>query len=159
MLDGDWLPEIGTNLVFALPKATTADEVAALTGRIHRVCKHARVTGHVNFGASKYMARVVLATMTVDPDIRCAVNIKRSPEHVRMAREAGLVVASFERSMEPEGVPKDMEWGTLEAIRVTGGMPDVIEDAGGHCLEPVMRVLGRDPADVVDKVRRIMASE
>lgn len=157
MLTDEWLPEIGTNIVFALPSATVADEVAALTGRIHRVCKHAQALGHVNFGASKYMAKVVLAVMTVDESMRAAVNIKRSPDHLRRAREAGLVVASFERSMEPANAPKEIEWGTLEAIRVTGAVPDVIEDAGGQCLEPVMRVLGHEPAELVDKVRRIMA--
>jgi hydroxymethylpyrimidine/phosphomethylpyrimidine kinase len=115
--------------------------------------------GHVNFGASKYMAKVVLAVMTVDESMRAAVNIKRSPDHLKRAREAGLVVASFERSMEPADAPKDIEWGTLEAIRVTGAVPDVIEDAGGQCLEPVMRVLGHEPAELVDKVRRIMAVE
>ena len=159
MLTDEWLPEIGTNIVYALPKATVAEEVAALSGRIHRVCKHAQAMGHVNFGASKYMAKVVLATIQVDPDMRAAMNIKRTEDHLRRAREAGLVVASFERSMEPEDAPKDVEWGTLEAIRVTGAVPDVIEDSGGMGLEPVMRVLGREPADLVDKVRRIMAVE
>ncbi|UCC92330.1 MAG: bifunctional hydroxymethylpyrimidine kinase/phosphomethylpyrimidine kinase [Thermoplasmata archaeon] len=159
MLTDEWLPEIGTNIVYALPNATVAEEVAALSGRIHRVCKHGQALGHVNFGASKYMAKVVLATVRVDPNTRSAVNIKRTEDHLRRAREAGLVVASFERSMEPEDAPKDVEWGTLEAIRVTGGMPDVIEDSGGMRLEPVMRVLGHDPAELVDKVRRIMAVE
>lgn len=160
LLTDEWLPEIGTNLVYALPKATTADEVAALTGRIHRVCRHARALGHVNFGASRYMATVVLAAMRVDPEMRAAVNIKRTEDHLRRAREAGLVVASFSRDMEPPEAPKDVEWGTLEAIRVTGGtVPDVIEDAGGMRMEPVMRVLGHDPAELVDKVRRIMAVE
>jgi hydroxymethylpyrimidine/phosphomethylpyrimidine kinase len=159
MLTDEWLPEIGTNIVYALPNATVAEEVAALSGRIHRVCKHGQALGHVNYGASKYMAKVVLATVRVDPDTRAAVNIKRTEDHLRRAREAGLVVASFERSMEPEDAPKDVEWGTLEAIRVTGAMPDVIEDSGGMRLEPVMRVLGREPAELVDKVRRIMAVE
>jgi hydroxymethylpyrimidine/phosphomethylpyrimidine kinase len=159
MLTDEWLPEVGTNVCFALPKAMVADEVAALTGRIHRVCKHAQAMGHVNFGASKYMAKVVLAAMRADGTMRAAVNIKRSEDHLRRAREAGLVVASFERSMEPEDAPKDVEWGTLEAIRTTGAIPDVIEDSGGMRLEPIMRVLGHDPAELVDKVRRIMTVE
>jgi hydroxymethylpyrimidine/phosphomethylpyrimidine kinase len=157
MLTDEWLPEIGTNIVFALPNATVPEDVAALSGRMHRVDKHAQALGHVNFGASKYMAKVVLATIRIDPDTRAAVNIKRTEDHLRRAREAGLVVASFERSMEPADAPKDVEWGTLEAIRVTGGMPDLIEDSGGMRLEPVIRVLGREPAELIDKVRRIMA--
>jgi predicted fused transcriptional regulator/phosphomethylpyrimidine kinase len=67
------------------------------------------------------------------------------------------VVASFERDLEPADAPKDAEWGTLEAIRTTGAVPDVIEDAGGMRMEAVMRVLGKEPAELVDKVRRIMA--
>ncbi len=159
MLTDEWLPEIGTNIVYALPNASNADDVAALSGRIHRVCKHARVLGHVNFGASRYMATVVLAAMRADPEMRAAVNIKRTEDHLRRAREAGLVVASFERDAEPADAPKDVEWGTLEAIRGTGAVPDVIEDAGGMRMEAVMRVLGRNPAELVDKVRRIMAVE
>ncbi len=159
MLTDEWLPEIGTNVVYALPNASNADDVAALSGRIHRVCKHARVLGHVNFGASKYMATVVLAAMRADPEMRAAVNVKRTEDHLRRAREAGLVVASFERDAEPADTPKDVEWGTLEAIRATGAVPDVVEDAGGMRMEAVMRVLGREPAELVDKVRRIMAVE
>jgi hydroxymethylpyrimidine/phosphomethylpyrimidine kinase len=159
MLTDEWLPEVGTNIVYALPNASVADDVAGLTGRIHRVCKHARVTGHVNYGASTYLARVVLAAMTFDPSIRALTNLKRTEDHLRRAREAGLVVASFDRDAEPAGSPKDREWGTLEAIKATGAVPDVIEDAGGMRMEAVMRVLGRDPADVIDKVRRIMARD
>jgi hydroxymethylpyrimidine/phosphomethylpyrimidine kinase len=157
MLTEEWLPEVGTNIVYALPMATVADDVAGLTGRIHRVCKHARVTGHVNFGASTYLARVVLAAMTFDPEKRSLANIKRTEDHLRRAREAGLVVASFDRDSEPADAPKDREWGTMETIRTTGTVPDVIEDAGGLRMEAVMRILARDPAEVVDKIRRIMA--
>jgi hydroxymethylpyrimidine/phosphomethylpyrimidine kinase len=159
MLTDEWLPEIGTNIVYALPHATMADEVAALSGRIHRVCRHAQALGHVDFGASRYMATVALAAMRVDPDMRAAVNVKRTDDHLRRAREAGLVVASFQRDAEPADAPKDVEWGTLEAIRTTGAVPDVIEDEGGMRMEAVMRVLGREPAELVDKVRRIMAVE
>jgi hydroxymethylpyrimidine kinase/phosphomethylpyrimidine kinase len=159
MLTAEWLPEIGTNIVYALPNATSADEVAALSGRIHRVCQHAQALGHVNFGASRYMATVALAAMRMDPEMRAAVNIKRTEDHLRRAREAGLVVASFERDAEPADAPKDVEWGTMEAIKGTGAVPDVIEDAGGMRMEAVMRVLGREPAELVDKVRRIMAVE
>lgn len=51
-----------------------------------------------------------------------------------------------------------MEWGTDTAIRTLGRVPDVIWDSGGHGKEGMMRVLGRDPDDVVAKVRRISRS-
>jgi hydroxymethylpyrimidine/phosphomethylpyrimidine kinase len=157
LLTSEWIPEVGTNIAFALPQATVPDEVAALTGRIHRVCSHAEVTGHVNYGASRHVASVVLAAMTFDEEMRSAANIKRTKEHLRRAREAGLQVAFFDRGMEPEGASSTMEWGTLEAIKALGTMPDLIEDAGDMGKEPMIRVLGRDPAEVLDKIRRIMA--
>jgi hydroxymethylpyrimidine/phosphomethylpyrimidine kinase len=158
-LDGEWLPEIGSNIAFALPGATTADDIAALTGRIHRVCNHARTLGHVNFGASKYLSLVVLAAMRHDPSVRAVVNISRTEDHIRRAKEAGLSVASFKREDEPAHAPKEWEWGTDSAIEAFGTVPDVIEDAGGERHEPVMRVLGKEPAEVVDKIRRIAAKE
>jgi hydroxymethylpyrimidine/phosphomethylpyrimidine kinase len=157
LLTSEWIPEVGTNIAFALPQATVPDEVAALTGRIHRVCSHAEVTGHVNYGASRHVASVVLAAMTFDEEMRSAANIKRTKEHLRRAREAGLQVAFFDRGMEPEGASSTMEWGTLEAIKALGTMPDLIEDAGDMGKEPMIKVLGRDPAEVLDKIRRIMA--
>ena len=50
-----------------------------------------------------------------------------------------------------------MEWGTREAIGKAGNeVPDIIYDTGGPGKEPMMRVMGTDPADVADKVRRIV---
>jgi hydroxymethylpyrimidine kinase/phosphomethylpyrimidine kinase len=158
-LTGEWVPEVGMNVCYALPYATSYEDVAALSGRIHRVCDRAQALGHVNYGASRYMSSVVLAAMRHDPDARAAVNLRRTEDHLRRAREAGLRVASFERAATPADADPEVEWGTGAAIMAYGAVPDVVEDAGGLNAEPQMRVLGRDPAEVVDKVRRIIARE
>ena len=50
-----------------------------------------------------------------------------------------------------------MEWGTMKAIEAVGGsVPDIIFDDGASGKEPMMRVLGRDPAEVVGKVERLL---
>jgi len=48
-----------------------------------------------------------------------------------------------------------MSWGTAKAIQASDRLPDLIVDRGGPGKEAMVRVLGRRPADVVGKVRRI----
>jgi hydroxymethylpyrimidine/phosphomethylpyrimidine kinase len=151
-----FIPEVGTNMAYALPWAKDRKDVCAISGRMVRVSGKAKVVGSLEFGGSKHVAAIVLAAMGHDPAVRCAVNIRYSPENVEVCKGAGLSVATFSRDEEPEGV-STMEWGTDHAIRSTGAVPDVIYDTGGVGKEAMIRVLGRDPADVWDKVQRIMA--
>jgi predicted fused transcriptional regulator/phosphomethylpyrimidine kinase len=48
-----------------------------------------------------------------------------------------------------------MSWGTDRAIRTFGRTPDLIVDAGAVGKEPMVRVLGSTPADVLRKVRKL----
>ena len=49
-----------------------------------------------------------------------------------------------------------MEWGTEQAIRKLGRVPDVIADRGDVGKEAMVRVLGTEPKDVLRKVRRLV---
>jgi hydroxymethylpyrimidine/phosphomethylpyrimidine kinase len=139
---------------YAVTGALEPQDVAAFTGRITRVGSHARVIGCARFGASKHVARIVLAASAKDPSIRCAMNIKYSARSVRACREAGLKVASFDRSREPSG-KSSMTWGVTYAIERHGKVPDVIFDRGGHGKEPMIRLLGGSPAEVIEKLKGI----
>jgi hydroxymethylpyrimidine/phosphomethylpyrimidine kinase len=152
-----YIPEVGTNVAYALPWAKSREDVCAISGRIVRVSGKAKVVGSLGFGVSKHVAAIVLAAMAHDPAVRCAVNIRYSPENVEVCKKAGLSVATFSREDEPEGV-STMEWGTDSAIRSIGRVPDVIYDKGGVGKEAMIRVLGRDPGEVWDKVQRVIAS-
>jgi hydroxymethylpyrimidine/phosphomethylpyrimidine kinase len=147
-------PEVGINVAYALPAATTRQEVCALTGRIVRVGDRLRATGPPAFGASRHVARVVLAAMAYDPRVRSTTNLKYKPKNAGRLRKLGLRVGRFYRKEEPKGV-STMEWGTQQAIERFGRVPDVICDEGAVGKEPMMRVLGRDPRDVLRKVKRI----
>lgn len=150
------IPEVGMNMGYAVLGALEQDEVAAFDGRIVRVGQGARKVGVARFGASKHVARIVLAASSRDPDFRCAMNVKYSEENVDAARRAKLTVTSFDRAKEPKGV-SSMTWGVLNAIDRHGGVPDVIFDKGGHGKEPMLRLLGRTPEDVLSKLRRLAA--
>jgi hydroxymethylpyrimidine/phosphomethylpyrimidine kinase len=49
-----------------------------------------------------------------------------------------------------------MEWGTAEAIRSLGFVPDVIFDPGSVGKEPMIRLLGKDPEEILTKLRRTL---
>ena len=68
-------------------------------------------------------------------------------------------MASFDRADEPKEVKEkegsSLEWGTTKALTGLNYTPDIIFDRGGDGKEPIVRVLGRGPLEVVDKVIEI----
>jgi hydroxymethylpyrimidine/phosphomethylpyrimidine kinase len=151
MLRREWVPEVGINFAYALPRARYHEDVCAIKGRIIGFGNEARHVGCLGFGASRHVARVVLAAMHFDPSMRSALNLRYSEENLSKLKASGLDVASFERRKEPKGV-STMEWGTAMAIKKAGKMPDAIFDRGGIGKEPMVRVLGHDPFDVIEKI-------
>jgi hydroxymethylpyrimidine kinase/phosphomethylpyrimidine kinase len=156
IMDSALLPEVGSNIGYALPGALETDEVAAFDGRIVRTRRGARIVGPARYGASKHVARIILAASLHDPSIRCAMNLKYSESNLEACRGAKLSTASFQRAREPKGV-SSMTWGVHLAIRRAGGVPDVIYDKGGLGKEPMIRLLGTTPEDVLAKLKRIKA--
>jgi len=156
MLDSDLIPEVGMNMGYAVVAALDPSEVAAYDGRIVRIGQRAMRVGCAKFGASKHVARIVLAAGSHDPSVRCALNIKYSRENLDACRRARLTVSTFDRAKEPKGV-SSMTWGVHKAILRHGGVPDVIFDRGGVGKEPMIRLLGKDPTDVLEKLRRIIS--
>ncbi|MDD1768618.1 MAG: bifunctional hydroxymethylpyrimidine kinase/phosphomethylpyrimidine kinase [Methanomassiliicoccales archaeon] len=154
LLTSSWLPEVGTNFVFALPGATGIEQVCGLEGRIISVGGEPAQCGCLDFGASKHVATIVLTAMKFDPEMRSAINLRLSTDNLARLRSAGLSIGGFEREKEPKG-RKTMEWGTAETIRALGFVPDVIFDKGGVGKEPMIRLLGKDPEDVLTKLRRV----
>jgi hydroxymethylpyrimidine kinase/phosphomethylpyrimidine kinase len=156
LMTADLLPEVGTNIGYGVLGAIDSTEVAAFDGRIVRVGVKARMVGCPRFGASKHVARIVLAASAHSPATRAAMNIKYSTENLSACRKAGLSVSTFSRDDEPKGV-SSMTWGVHEAIADFGGIPDVIYDKGGIGKEPMIRLLGDSPGDLTDKLRRIIS--
>ena len=157
-LDGlfRFAPEVGMNVCYAKEGAKTTEDVAGLTGRLLRVGNGVRAVGTVEYCGSQHMARVVLAAMDGDASVRAAMNIKYRPEIIDVVTDAGkFTVSSFNRGDEPKQA-STMEWGTKEAINVFGGVPDIVYDQGAVGKEPMIRILGRNPDEVLGKLRKII---
>lgn len=156
LMTAELIPEVGTNIAYAVLGALDSSEVAAFDGRIVRVGRKAVKVGCPRFGASKHVARIVLAASSHDPRIRAAMNVKYSEENIAACKRAKLSIGTFDRAREPKGV-SSMTWGVHKAIRDYGGVPDVIFDKGGVGKEPMIRLLAETPEDVVAKLRRIIS--
>ena len=148
------IPEVGSNLAFSITSPSSEQDVAGYTGRIVRDGGRPKVVGCPRFGASKHVARIILAASRHDPTIRSALNIKYNERNLEACKGAGLKISSFSRENEPKGV-STMDWGTSTAITEAGYVPDVVWDGGGHGKEPMIRILGNNPEDVLRKISRI----
>jgi len=90
---------------------------------------------------------------------RSAMNIRFSEEIVDILQALKFDVASFNRANEPAEVKlregSSLEWGTTDALSRYQGIPDAVFDRGGDGKEPIVRILGRNPAEVADKVIKV----
>lgn len=155
ILPSSLIPEVGTNFVYAKKKAQTPQDVCGIDGRIIRSKNTIRIYGDINFGCSKHMASVVLAAQTKHPTIRSALNITYSKETIQRCKKIGFTIASFDRNKEPTTAPSTMEWGTQQAIKKTTHTPDIIYDKGDIGKEPMIRILGTKPTDIIQKISHI----
>lgn len=156
LLPASFIPEVGMNFVYAVPSATTRNDVCGIEGRITRYNDHALLCGSLEFGASKHVASIVLAAMSFDKSIRSALNIRYAEKTLQFCPKIGLRLASFDRRDEPSTVSSTMEWGTKQAITTAGYAPDIICDTGAVGKEPMIRVLGKNPRDVLAKIKKIV---
>lgn len=153
-VDPRLLPEVGSNLGQSVSGPQVEAEVAGFTGRIVRDGSRTRITGCPQFGASKHVARIIISASRFDSRIRSAMNIKFNERNLEACTKAGLTASTFSRKEEPPNV-SSMDWGVASAIESHGSVPDIIWDVGGPGKEPMIRVLGYDSLDVLDKVYRI----
>lgn len=155
---GCLIPEVQSNLGYALPYAETFDHVAAFPGRITRLNDSVATVSGPEFGASRHVANIILTLMKHDSRFRSAMNIRFSENIIQACRSAGFTVRSFDRSGEPAQIKEregsSLEWGTEQVLR-EGGVPDIIFDRGDVGKEPMVRVIGKNPDDVVRKVFKI----
>jgi len=156
---GFLVPEVSSNLGYALPYAEGSEDVAAFPGRIVRYGDTVTSPGDPEFGASRHVANIILTVMKFYPDMCSAMNIRYSKEQVALLKKKGFRVGHFDRRREPKGVKEaegsSLEWGVGEVLKTFKGIPDFIYDEGDVGKEPMIRVIGRNPGEVVAKIMKI----
>jgi hydroxymethylpyrimidine/phosphomethylpyrimidine kinase len=155
LLPLSFIPEVGINIAYALPYASSLNEVCAIDGRIIRTKDGKRSLGHVAFGCSEHIGNVILTAMKFNPRIRAAMNIRFSSEVLDICRKLKFTLGSFNRGEESPYRPT-MEWGTEYVIKQVGWVPDIIYDEGSIGKEPMIRILGTSPNHVLNKLKKII---
>jgi hydroxymethylpyrimidine kinase/phosphomethylpyrimidine kinase len=153
---GGIIPEVSSNLGYAIPNAHTKADVAAFPGRIIRIGTGIAQINAPAFGASQHIASIILTVMKHDSSFRSAMNIRYSPAMLEACKEQGFSVLGFDRAKEPPEVMKkeghSLAWGVEAVLKKVDEIPDAIYDEGGRGKEPMIRILGKDPKEVVQKV-------
>ena len=153
---GHLIPEVSSNLGYALPFAEGIEDVAAFPGRIIRFKNSVVTQSDPEFGASQHVANIILTVTKFDPEYCSAMNIRYSKENVTQLEGKGFLIGHFDRRLEPKKVKEregsSLEWGVGETLRKMKRVPDFIYDEGDVGKEPMIRVLGRNPLDVVQKI-------
>ena len=156
---GDLIPEVQSNFGFALPRAQGPGEVAAFPGRIIRWEESLAVLGSPAFGASRHVARIILTVMGHHPEYRSAMNIRFDEKLLKAARRSGFRLGGFDRREEPPRIKhqegSSLSWGVNRVLEKMKAVPDMIFDRGDVGKEPMIRVLGRHPEEVSEKIIRL----
>ena len=154
----EFIPETQSNMVYALPYAKNANEVAGVDGRIVKLIDGFRPAGMVKFGASKHVASAVLSFMKFNPLIRSAVNI-RFDEALLDCCKSLYPTTEYCRDQEPEKVKqiegRTISWGVEKAL-LENPKSEIIYHKGDFKKEPMILVFGQHPREMIVKIREII---
>jgi hydroxymethylpyrimidine kinase / phosphomethylpyrimidine kinase / thiamine-phosphate diphosphorylase len=160
MLDGFYrvIPETQTNFAYALFGAVNISDVAAVRGRIIKIENTAVPASYVKFGASSHVASAIIAYMSINPDFRSAINI-RFDERIVDACKSLFSVAGYDRAEEPKSIKRkegsSVAWGVLAALS-KNPRADVIYHEGDVGKEPMITLFGRNPAEILERIKRLL---
>jgi hydroxymethylpyrimidine/phosphomethylpyrimidine kinase len=156
---GRLIPEVQSNMAYAIPFAESVQDVACFPGLIIRVGNTIETVSSPRFGTSNQINHLVLAAMEYDPERRAAMRIMYSESLVKRMRSLGFVVAEFDRSRTPPDLEKEegstLAWGVLDVIEDLGKVPDAIFDKGAVGKVPLIRIFGKDPRSIVDLIAKL----
>ncbi|PVU74007.1 phosphomethylpyrimidine kinase [Acidianus hospitalis] len=150
------IPEIRTNIGYAIKGAKNVNDVAAIPGRISAAFNRAIYCMPPAFGASDHVARVILTAMSHDENMRSVINLKFYEEIVKNLSDVFI----FNRKEEPEE-SREKERHTMNfmvdlAYSRLGRIPRYIVDLGDYGKEPSIFILGKEPIEVVKEAINLL---
>ncbi|ASJ00014.1 thiamine-phosphate synthase family protein [Thermococcus gorgonarius] len=147
---GELIPEVRSNFAYSVQSPLGPEDVAAVPGRI-TLAKGKPYALPPEFGASRFTAGILVEVGKLRPEVRCVLNIRYGEDVERALKLLRFKVArvSTEGLEEREAVKKIASPFSIDLY-------DVVIDEGGHGVEPVVYIFGRDPFEVVDKIERLL---
>jgi predicted fused transcriptional regulator/phosphomethylpyrimidine kinase/predicted transcriptional regulator len=139
------IPNVGSNLVEALPGAETIADVAGVPGRIFDVKGRPAVPGDPEFGVSEHVATVLLAARAGGSDARAVLNVGYD-EQLRDALPGPAAAFDAEAPLGE----------AVEAAVAAEPGARVVYQTGGFGVEPVLYVLGETAPETAAAVRDVL---
>ncbi|MDR0523057.1 MAG: bifunctional hydroxymethylpyrimidine kinase/phosphomethylpyrimidine kinase [Candidatus Methanoplasma sp.] len=131
-------PKGGAHIAFAKPGAAGVADVASATVAVRGGAL--KMIGPVGFGAAEGLSKALLDLGRSYPGTRCAMEIAMSDDTLDLMEEVGMSVSGAKKKRG--------------GSRKRGDAPDaVFEDRG---KESRVRILGKDPRDVISKLETII---
>ena len=154
------IPECQTNFVYSKINPKSKEDILGVEGRIVKVGKKIAVVGNLKYGGSKHVASALLEMTKKFPKIRSSVNVKYDQKRIQKAKKKNLKIGSYNRKDEPLRIKKkensSISWGIKNAIKNTSYPPDIIFHKGDFGKEPMILIFGKNPDEVVKKVKQIL---
>lgn len=145
------VPEIGTNIVYSPPGATSIRETIAVPGRIVKTDNEVVAVGAPSYGGSRYLATLLLKAQQVNPRINTVINIKYKSEYLDKLRKLGYDTIGVGPSSDPGEQYRKIE----EALKKLKKPMSAIADLGAIGLEPTIYVFHENPRKLVEDVLRL----
>lgn len=157
------VPRCRANVAVCAPFADDAGDVAAFSGGIVGT-RDGRmiVAGCPEFGASEFTAQVLLAARRLNPELSCAMTLGLGGGVEDALGPAGLSTVLMARESKPDYVPDEggsLEfWGVFEAFKEHSEPASIraVVDRGSMGREPLLRILARDPAELMALLCRLI---
>jgi len=151
------IPEVRTNIAYALADAQTPQEVAAFPGRITVVRGYPHAVAAPNWGASDHLARRIIESRKYDKSVNAIMNFKFEEKVLsaiqKYCQREGLLLGWLDRGEEPPEVSKhdqaSMPWKVEQLFSKYGAMPCIYYEGPGWGKEPLFLVQGKDAVEVV----------
>ena len=144
------LPKVGMNIAACLNSARTADDVAAVPGKITEVGGELRTHGKPTFGSSKHLAQMLLEVRKSDSTKSAIINIRPPGDF------DGTDIDAVQEACN------QLDWELADADRSgledSSSVIDVVLDVGDFGWEPSLYVLGTSPLDVVDRCHTLITT-
>ena len=154
-IDGidDYIPQVGSSLVYAKADSSAVEDVAALTGRIISTIRGPIACGEVAYGASSHLASVVIEAQRLDGEIRAGLNIRADEDVARRLKEVGLTLMTIPSRVEGEECP------VTHYIRRTRELLDAFVHPGDFGIEPTTTIIASHPDRLVEIMEEIVEIE
>jgi hydrogenase maturation factor/predicted fused transcriptional regulator/phosphomethylpyrimidine kinase len=146
------IPEIGSNIAYALPHAKKPEDIAAIPGRLLRFKQEVKTLGEPEMGCSKYMSGTLIEMRKYFPEARCIINLRNNDKIRNALKKLNYNTVSMPVPPGYRQPDEDFYRDLKLTLSSCKDLPDVIKIPDRLNLERLILVIDKDIDNLVEKV-------